>query len=185
MGDTIKIKKYANRRLYDTDASHYITLSDIPAMIEGGKNISVIDAKSGEDITRSVLIQLVVEQESSESTALFPVEFWAQALRLYSSSMGNLFVNHINNIMSAFLDHQAVIEAQTKEMFNGLSVNPFVELAEKNISIWRNMLEGMSGSGTGQPAAKIEEVASHAEELKAIKEQIAALSKQLTNLQSD
>lgn len=153
-------------------------------MIENGNEIKVVDAKSNEDITRSVLMQLIVEKESTEVEALFATAFWMKSVRLYNSPMGHMFADHIHNILDAFVEHQSVIEAQTQEMFDGLASNPFIDLAEKNIDIWRAMLESMSTTPSKHDSTEQQKtLGDHAEELKDIKEQIAGLAQQLSQLQ--
>ena len=85
-GETIVIKKYANRRLYDTSASRYVTLDHLRELVRAGKDFQVVDAKSGEDLTRSVLGQIIFEQESKGEN-LLPVEFLRQVISFYGDSM--------------------------------------------------------------------------------------------------
>src|SRR6202140_3541085 len=81
------IKKYANRRLYNTGTSAYVTLEDLATMVKDGENFVVFDAKSGEEITRSVLAQIIFEQENKEGQSLLPIAFLRQLIRFYGDSM--------------------------------------------------------------------------------------------------
>src|SRR3954470_7435379 len=85
--EPITIKKYANRRLYNTGTSTYVTLEDLAVMVKAGEDFVVYDAKSGEDITRSVLAQIIFEQENKEGQNLLPISFLRQLIRFYGDSM--------------------------------------------------------------------------------------------------
>src|SRR3954464_8001563 len=85
--EPVTIKKYANRRLYNTGTSTYVTLEDLASMVKGGEDFLVYDAKSGDDITRSVLAQIIFEQEAKEGQNLLPVTFLRQLIRFYGDSM--------------------------------------------------------------------------------------------------
>src|SRR5687768_18051565 len=110
-GGTIKkatIKKYANRRLYDTESSTYITLDRLAAMIREGREFEVVAAKTGEDITRHVLTQIIVEEEARGSTML-PVNFLRQLIGLYGNSMQGMVPQYLEAAMEAFQRNQTVM----------------------------------------------------------------------------
>src|SRR5919107_5922633 len=107
-GATIKkatIKKYANRRLYDTESSTYITLDRLAQMVREGREFEVVDAKTGEDITRQVLTQIIVEEEARGSTML-PVNFLRQLIGLYGGSMQAAVPQYLDAAMDAFSKNQ-------------------------------------------------------------------------------
>ncbi|MGC1639472.1 MAG: polyhydroxyalkanoate synthesis repressor PhaR, partial [Pseudolabrys sp.] len=85
--EPVTIKKYANRRLYNTGTSTYVTLEDLASMVKNGEDFVVYDAKTGEDITRSVLAQIIFEQENKEGQSLLPITFLRQLIRFYGDSM--------------------------------------------------------------------------------------------------
>src|SRR5574337_1045078 len=85
--EPVTIKKYANRRLYNTGTSTYVTLEDLAAMVKSGEDFVVYDAKTGEDITRTVLAQIIFEQENKEGQSLLPIAFLRQLIRFYGDSM--------------------------------------------------------------------------------------------------
>src|SRR5690242_17138403 len=93
--EPVTIKKYANRRLYNTGTSTYVTLEDLAAMVKGGEDFVVYDAKSGEDITRSVLAQIIFEQENKEGQNLLPINFLRQLIRFYGDSMQMLVPRYL------------------------------------------------------------------------------------------
>ena len=104
--EPITIKKYANRRLYNTGTSAYVTLEDLATMVKAGENFVVFDAKTGEDITRSVLAQIIFEQENKEGQSLLPIAFLRQLIRFYGDSMQMLVPRFLEQSMSS-LDEPA------------------------------------------------------------------------------
>ena len=104
--ETIVIKKYANRRLYDTSASRYVTLDHLRELVKDNKTFQVIDAKSGDDLTRSVLAQIIFEEESKGET-LLPVEFLRQLISFYGDSMQSMVPGYLNMTMDSFAHQQA------------------------------------------------------------------------------
>ena len=105
-GGKVTIKKYANRRLYDTESSAYITLDRLAEMVREGREFEVVDAKSGEDITRQVLTQIIVDEESRGSTML-PLNFLKQLIGLYGNSMQNFVPQYLEAAMDAFHRNQS------------------------------------------------------------------------------
>src|SRR3984893_14933695 len=93
--EPVTIKKYANRRLYNTGTSTYVTLEDLATMVKAGEDFAVYDAKTSEDITRSVLTQIIVEQEGKEGQNLLPINFLRQLIRFYGDSMQNLVPRYL------------------------------------------------------------------------------------------
>ena len=100
--EPVTIKKYANRRLYNTGTSTYVTLEDLAAMVKDGEDFVIYDAKSGEDITRSVLAQIIFEQENKEGQSLLPIAFLRQLIRFYGDSMQMLVPRYLEQSMSSF-----------------------------------------------------------------------------------
>ena len=96
----VTIKKYANRRLYNTGTSTYVTLEDLAVMVKNGEDFVVFDAKSGEDITRSVLAQIIFEQENKEGQSLLPIAFLRQLIRFYGDSMQMMVPHFLEHSMS-------------------------------------------------------------------------------------
>ncbi len=139
--DKVTIKKYANRRLYDTESSSYITLDRLAEMVREGREFEVVDAKTGEDITRQVLTQIIVDEEARGSTML-PVNFLKQLIGLYGNSMQGMVPQYLEAAMDAFQRNQSAM----REAFGG---NVFADIAKRNME----MFEGASRAFTAPAAA--------------------------------
>jgi polyhydroxyalkanoate synthesis repressor PhaR len=113
----ITIKKYANRRLYNTGSSAYVTLEDLATMVKDGEDFVVFDAKSGEDITRSVLAQIIFEQEGKSGQNLLPTAFLRQLIRFYGDSMQMLVPSFLEMSISKFVDEQQKYREQVAKTF--------------------------------------------------------------------
>ena len=136
-GDVVTIKKYANRRLYDTERSCYITLDDLGAMVRDGRDFRVVDAKSGEDITRQVLTQIIVEEEA-RGTTMLPINFLKQLIGLYGNSMQNFVPQYLEAAMDAFQRNQSTV----KDAFAG---NVFADLAKRNMAMFEDAAQAFTG----------------------------------------
>lgn len=154
-GGKVTIKKYANRRLYDTESSSYITLDRLAELVREGREFEVVDAKSGEDITRQVLTQIIVDEEARGSTML-PVKFLKQLIGLYGNSMEGVVPQYLEAAMDAF-------KANQKALGGAIGTNPFAEIAKRNMS----MFEDASRAFTGSPQKAAEASESELEELRA------------------
>ena len=131
-GPTV-VKKYANRRLYDTGASRYVTLEDLACMVREGREFVVHDAKSGEDITRSVLGQIIFEQEGKDGQSLLPTEFLRQIISYYGDQMGAVVPSYLEQSMAAFEKGQEEMRAQLTRVMGDSMHDP--------MSVGRNMTE--------------------------------------------
>ena len=121
--EPIVIKKYANRRLYNTDTSTYVTLDDLGQMVRGERDFVVYDAKSGEDLTHSVLTQIIVEQEG-RGTSMLPVPFLRQLIRFYGDSMSALVPSYLQLSMENLARDQERYRTQFSHMFSGKAFPP-------------------------------------------------------------
>lgn len=149
------IKKYANRRLYDTEESKYITLGDLMEMTRERIDYRVIDARGGQDITRQVLVQIIIEQEADEQTAVMSVPVLRELVSLYGNSpINRLFMNYLGEVMTNFLRHQTELREQTLRVFEGISPAPVSrEMSEQQLRMWKAMMTAMNWS----PPSHIEE----------------------------
>ena len=111
----VTIKKYANRRLYDTGTSAYVTLDDLGQMVKSGQDFQVFDAKTGDDITRSVLTQIIFEQESKGAHSLLPVTFLRQLIRFYGDSMQTLVPSYLEFTLDRFASEQQKFRQQVTD----------------------------------------------------------------------
>lgn len=127
------IKKYANRRLYNTGTSTYVTLEDLAAMVKDGEDFLVYDAKTGDDITRSVLAQIIFEQENKAGQNLLPTTFLRQLIRFYGDSMQMVVPKYLEQSIATLTQEQ---EKFRKQIANSLSGTPFAPLEEQ---VRRNM----------------------------------------------
>ena len=127
------IKKYANRRLYNTGTSTYVTLEDLAAMVKEGEDFLVYDAKTGDDITRSVLAQIIFEQENKAGQNLLPTTFLRQLIRFYGDSMQMVVPRYLEQSIATLTQEQ---EKFRKQLANTLSGTPFAPLEEQ---VRRNM----------------------------------------------
>ena len=127
------IKKYANRRLYNTGTSTYVTLEDLAAMVKTGEDFLVYDAKTGDDITRSVLAQIIFEQENKAGQNLLPTTFLRQLIRFYGDSMQMVVPKYLEQSIDSLTREQ---EKFRKQMTNTFSMTPFAPLEE---TVRRNM----------------------------------------------
>lgn len=173
--DVVIIKKYANRRLYDTESSTYITLERLAEMVRQKREFQVVDAKTGEDITRSVLTQIIMDEEARGATML-PVNFLRQLISMYGDQMQAV----VPQYLEASLDQLHRNQSQLRETMAGaFAANPFAEMARRN-------MEMFTAAATGGTAAAAPKAAGAGEdnkaELAALKAQLAELQKQLDRL---
>src|SRR4030081_3046760 len=127
------IKKYANRRLYNTGTSTYVTLEDLASMVKAGEDFLVHDAKTGEDITRQVLAQIIFEQENKEGQSLLPIAFLRQLIRFYGDSMQMLVPRYLEVSIDSLTREQEKFRNQMAQAFG---VGAFTSLEEQ---VRRNM----------------------------------------------
>ncbi|TFU01472.1 polyhydroxyalkanoate synthesis repressor PhaR [Polymorphobacter arshaanensis] len=176
------IKKYANRRLYNTESSSYITLDHLGTMTREGRDFQVVDAKTGEDITRSVLTQIIMDEEGRGQTML-PVPFLRQLISMYGDSMQSMVPHYLEASMEAFAKNQAQFRDAVAGAFGGVAFKPFETLAKQNMAMFQaaaDMLTGRAARG-GKVEGKTD-AKPDATELAAVKAQLAALQAQLDAL---
>lgn len=195
--DVIVIKKYANRRLYNTATSSYVTLDYLSDLVKGGQNFVVYDAKSGEDITRTVLTQIIFDQESKGQN-LLPVEFLRKLISFYGDSMQNYVPSYLEMSMDAFARNQDEFKKQLSDTFGAApgfqmfedNVRKNMALYEQAMKMFTTSMPGMSGSGMpGFPAAPPVPNAEPAtqstdtQDINEIKRQLAELQAQLAKIE--
>jgi polyhydroxyalkanoate synthesis repressor PhaR len=179
-GEPITIKKYANRRLYNTDTSSYITLEDLAEMVRGNSDFVVVDAKSGDDITHTILTQIIVEQEASGKQML-PVSFLRDLISMYGNSMQSMMPSYLEASMTNFRQNREELAEAFK---GGMGGNPIAKIAETNMALMRAATEAfIPGS---QPAQREESAnasdASSGDDIAALREQMASMQKKLDAL---
>jgi polyhydroxyalkanoate synthesis repressor PhaR len=161
----VVIKKYANRRLYNTATSSYVTLDDLSRMVKQGHEFVVYDAKSGEEITRAVLTQIIVEEEQKGQN-LLPISFLRQLISLYGDSMQWLVPRYLDHAMSTFARNQEQMRKSLQDAFGGLfPFGPLEEMGKQNLALFEKTMKMFSpfpANSAGKPLDKPEEAAGDA-----------------------
>ncbi|MHA1536005.1 MAG: polyhydroxyalkanoate synthesis repressor PhaR [Alphaproteobacteria bacterium] len=192
-GDVITIKKYANRRLYNTATSSYVTLDDLCQMVKAKNEFVVYDAKSGEDITRAVLTQIIVEEESKGQN-LLPIGFLRQLISYYGDSLSGLVPRYLDHSMNSFSSNQDQMRTYLQDAFDGLF--PFgsledmskqnVALMEKAMQMFTPFADAPKPSAPrekpARPAAGENQPSSTDSQLDALMRKIEDLQDQVENL---
>jgi polyhydroxyalkanoate synthesis repressor PhaR len=178
---SVTIKKYANRRLYNTESSSYITLEHLAAMTKAGREFKVIDARSGEDITRTVLTQIIMEQENGAQTML-PVPFLRQLIGMYGNSMGPMVPQYLEASMEALKKNGEQVKEATLSAVAG---TPFEVIARQNLAMFETaaaMFGGaMTGAAKAAPAHEPVASAEPGDELARVKAELEVLKAQVAN----
>lgn len=180
-GDAITIKKYANRRLYNTASSSYITLEDLAKMVRENVEFQVLDAKTGDDITHQILTQIIMDEEASGGQQMLPVSFLRQLISMYGNSMQAMMPSYLEASMANFRDNQSKI----REAFDkGISATPFAAIHETNMAMMRAAADVfMPGLGKGRDKPASSKPATEArDEIAVLREQMAAMQKKLDEL---
>ena len=156
------IKKYANRRLYDTGRSSYVTLDDLCEMVKEGHDFVVQDAKSGEDLTRSVLTQIIVDQESKGDENLLPTDFLKQLIGFYGGENGSMIPNYLQQSMDLFVKNQEQMQEHMSRMQNMFPKVPGVpnmpgqdaleEMNRKNMEMFERTMKMFNPALSGNAA---------------------------------
>ena len=184
----IVIKKYANRRLYNTATSSYVTLDDLSTMVKGGGEFVVYDAKTGEDITRSVLTQIIVEEEQKGHN-LLPISFLRQLISFYGDSMQWLVPRYLEHTMKAFAHNQDQMRKSLQDAFGQLfPFGSLEEVGKQNMALFEKTMKMFSpfpspsdkpraGDKPAEPPASDATIKDLTDRLNALQQQIDALGK--------
>jgi polyhydroxyalkanoate synthesis repressor PhaR len=179
------IKKYANRRLYHTGTSTYVTLEDLAGMVRNGEDFVVYDAKSGEEITRSVLTQIIFEQENKEGQNLLPVTFLRQLIRFYGDSLQSLVPSYLEFSMENLAREQQKLREQMAQAFGPAAFHAMEEQVRTNMSFFTEAMRMFSPfaqqRNSGQPEAKDAKDEAPGD-LEALKRQMADMQAKLDAL---
>jgi len=187
----IIVKKYANRRLYNTATSSYVTLDDLAKLIKDGGDFVVQDAKTGEDLTRSVLTQIIVEQEQKGQN-LLPISFLRQLISFYGDSMQFLVPGYLEQAMVAFARNQEQMRKNLRATFGMFPFGQFEEMGKQNMALFEQALKmlspygrdatGTAGEAPQRPPEARGEPEGEDPRLKRLEAQIEALRQQLDAL---
>ncbi|MFK3778818.1 polyhydroxyalkanoate synthesis repressor PhaR [Agrobacterium sp. NPDC089420] len=186
-GETI-IKKYANRRLYNTGTSTYVTLDDLAQMVKRGEDFKVQDAKSSEDITHAVLTQIIVEQEAKTGNTLLPTAFLRQLISYYGDQMQMVVPTFLEHSMKTFSDQQSQMQEHMAKAFGDGSLarnfqaplQMMEEQIRRNTELFRQAMQGFTPFS--MPQAPKETRKPNASEIDELKAQLRALQQKLDQL---
>ena len=181
------IKKYANRRLYNTQTSSYVTLDHLCEMVKAGTEFQVLDARSGEDITRSVLTQIIFEEETKGHN-LLPIKFLRQLIRMYGDSMQAFVPGYLDLSMESFTKNQEAMRSRIAEAFGGGS-QTLENLTKQNLAMFERAMQMFTPfapraarAEDGEPRPNGAAEAKPSEEISELKSEIEAMRKQLAEL---
>ena len=184
------IKKYANRRLYNTGTSTYVTLEDLASMVKEGEDFLVYDAKTGDDITRSVLAQIIFEQENKAGQNLLPTTFLRQLIRFYGDSMQMVVPKYLEQSIDTLTREQEKFRKQLTNTFSGTPFAPLeehvrrnMELFQQTFSMFKPFAPSRGGTSTEagtapQPAADDDNIDDLRRQMKEMQERLDRMSKE-------
>jgi polyhydroxyalkanoate synthesis repressor PhaR len=186
--EPITIKKYANRRLYNTGTSTYVTLEDLATMVKAGEDFVVYDAKSGEDITRSVLAQIIFEQENKEGQNPLPINFLRQLIRFYGDSMQMLVPRYLEVSIESLTREQEKFRQQLAQTFGVGAFPSLEEQVRRNMDMFerafamfapfarREAQAGEAAAEPGKPASKTGDIDDLKRQLEEMQKKVDRLS---------
>jgi polyhydroxyalkanoate synthesis repressor PhaR len=186
--EPVTIKKYANRRLYNTGTSTYVTLEDLATMVKAGSNFVVYDAKTGEDITRSVLAQIIFEQENKEGQSLLPIAFLRQLIRFYGDSMQMLVPRYLEVSIESLTREQEKFRQQLAQTFGVGAFPSLEEQVRRNMDMFerafamfapfarREAQAGEAAAEPGKPASKTGDIDDLKRQLEEMQKKVDRLS---------
>ncbi|MCS0497353.1 polyhydroxyalkanoate synthesis repressor PhaR [Ancylobacter mangrovi] len=182
--EPVTIKKYANRRLYNTGTSTYVTLEDLAQMVKNGEDFVVYDAKSSEDITHSVLTQIIFEQEGKGQN-LLPINFLRQIIRFYGDSMQMLVPRYLDMSIENFAKEQATLREQFSKTFGVGGFGVMEDQVRRNMEIFDRAFKMFLPNGRGEeatPATPAAAAAAKPDDFDELKRQVADMQKRLDKL---
>jgi polyhydroxyalkanoate synthesis repressor PhaR len=174
----VVVKKYANRRLYNTETSSYITLETLAEMVRGGRDFVVYDAKTGEDITRSVLTQIIVEEESKGGASMLPIPFLRQLIGFYGDSLQGLVPSFLEQAMGSFAQQQKQMRATLQQTVGTFLPPGLEEVSRQNIAMmeramglfapfYRAQAEANTAAKSNPAVDELEQLRAEVEKLRA------------------
>jgi polyhydroxyalkanoate synthesis repressor PhaR len=181
--EPITIKKYANRRLYNTGTSTYVTLEDLADLVKKGEDFVVYDAKTGEDITRSVLAQIIFEQENKEGQNLLPIAFLRQLIRFYGDSMQMLVPRYLEASIDSLTREQEKFRDQMTHAFGAGPFAPLEEQVRRNMEMFERTFSMFAPFARREDQQNDQDKAPRAPgEIDDLKRQLAEMQKRLDRL---
>jgi polyhydroxyalkanoate synthesis repressor PhaR len=199
--EAVVIKKYANRRLYNTETSTYVTLDDLASMVRGDRDFVVYDAKSGDDLTHAVLTQIIVEQEGrKDGQTLLPIPFLRQLIRFYDDSIGRMVPSYLQFSLENLVKEQEKFRTQFATAFSSpaAAFEAYQDQARKNMQMFEQAMSMWTSFGAAAQSKKVdtaagakrvegegEAVEQPREELTELKAQLAAMQQKIEKLVQD
>jgi polyhydroxyalkanoate synthesis repressor PhaR len=180
--EPVTIKKYANRRLYNTGTSTYVTLEDLAAMVKEGDDFVVYDAKTGEDITRSVLAQIIFEQENKEGQSLLPIAFLRQLIRFYGDSMQMLVPRYLEASIDSLTREQGKFREQMAQAFGVSGFGPLEEQVRRNMEMFEKTFAMFVPFARGQEKASSDKPQGGGSEMDELKRQLDEMQRRIDKL---
>jgi polyhydroxyalkanoate synthesis repressor PhaR len=181
--EPITIKKYANRRLYNTGTSTYVTLEDLATMLKDGDNFVVFDAKTGEDITRSVMAQIIFEQEGKEGQSLLPIAFLRQLIRFYGNSMQMMVPSFLEQSIDSLTSQQGKFREQITQAFGAGGFGTIEDQVRRNMEMFQKTFTMFAPFAQGKaPTDKPAGAPSSPNEMDELKQQLGEMQKKLDKL---
>jgi polyhydroxyalkanoate synthesis repressor PhaR len=172
----VTIKKYANRRLYDTESSTYVTLDRLAQMIREGRDFVVVDAKTGEDITHQALTQIIVEEEARGGATMLPASFLRQLIALYGNSMQTMVPGYLDAAMQSFSKNRAAFG-------DAFGSNLFADMAKRQMALFEQGAKAFTGAAAA-PNGRPAEPAGGKDDVAALKAELDALRAKVDKLGS-
>jgi polyhydroxyalkanoate synthesis repressor PhaR len=179
--EPVTIKKYANRRLYNTGTSTYVTLEDLATMVKTGEDFIVFDAKTGEEITRSVLAQIIFEQENKEGQSLLPIAFLRQLIRFYGDSMQMLVPRFLEASIDSLSKEQGKFREQISQAFGVGGFGPLEDQVRRNMEMFEKTFAMFAPFAHGQ-SKPTDKPPSSGSEMDELKRQLDEMQKRLDKL---
>ena len=180
------IKKYANRRLYNTGTSTYVTLEDLAAMVKQGEDFLVYDAKTGEDITRSVLAQIIFEQENKAGQNLLPTTFLRQLIRFYGDSMQMVVPKYLEQSIETLTREQEKFRKQIAGALSGTPFAPLEEQVRRNMELFQQMFQPFGArTGSSEPEKVPEPAGEEGNNIDDLRRQMKEMQERLESMSKE
>ena len=180
---SVTIKKYANRRLYNTSTSSYVTLDHLAAMVKEGTNFNVYDAKTGEDLTHTILTQIIVEEESKDGQNLLPINFLRQLIGFYGKNMQWLVPKYLDSSMQSLTENQEKFRSYVQNAFGGIF--PFGgmdEISKQNVAMFEKTMQMFTPFSEGAKQAQQMMQNTAEQQMQLLQTQLVNLQRQMTEL---
>jgi polyhydroxyalkanoate synthesis repressor PhaR len=179
------IKKYANRRLYNTGTSTYVTLEDLAAMVKEGEDFLVYDAKTGDDITRSVLAQIIFEQENKAGQNLLPTTFLRQLIRFYGDSMQMIVPKYLEQSIDTLTREQEKFRKQLASTLSGTPFAPLEEQVRRNMELFQQMFKPFGSRGGAAEGDKTSEPPKEEGNIETLRRQMKEMQERLERMSKE